>query len=138
MLQQQEELIEDEEEQEIKEEDARRQKREADERAKREEEATLAQSLLPESELQPEKEEANDARMTTEQVKELGEALSILSAKSSVLQERDELRALMEENTQAEEVCIHCFFHLSQRSSSTSRTPRNRLTHHSSSASGPC
>lgn len=41
--------------------------------------------------------------MTTEQVKELGEALSILSAKSSVLKERDELRALMEENSQAEE-----------------------------------
>lgn len=43
--------------------------------------------------------------MTTEQLKELGEALSILSAKSSVLKERDELRALMEENTKAEEVC---------------------------------
>lgn len=42
--------------------------------------------------------------MTTEQLKELGEALSILSAKSSVLKERDELRALMEENSQAEEV----------------------------------
>ena len=45
-----------------------------------------------------------DARMTTEQLKELAEALSILSAKSSVLKERDELRALMEENLQAEEV----------------------------------
>lgn len=46
--------------------------------------------------------------MTTEQVKELGEALSILSAKSSVLQERQELRALMEENLQTDEVCaIH-------------------------------
>lgn len=42
--------------------------------------------------------------MTTEQVKELGEALSILSAKSSVLKERDELRALMEENLQSQEV----------------------------------
>ena len=42
--------------------------------------------------------------MTTEQVKELGEALSILSAKSSVLKERQELRALMEENLQADEV----------------------------------
>lgn len=42
--------------------------------------------------------------MTTEQLKELSEALSILSAKSSVLKERDELRALMEENLQAEEV----------------------------------
>lgn len=42
--------------------------------------------------------------MTTEQLKELSEALSILSSKSSVLKERDELRALMEENLQAEEV----------------------------------
>lgn len=42
--------------------------------------------------------------MTTEQLKELSEALSIMSAKSSVLKERDELRALMEENLQAEEV----------------------------------
>lgn len=42
--------------------------------------------------------------MTTEQLKELAEALSIMSAKSSVLKERDELRALMEENLQADEV----------------------------------
>lgn len=42
--------------------------------------------------------------MTTEQLKELSEALSILSARSSVLKERAELRALMEENLQAEEV----------------------------------
>ena len=41
--------------------------------------------------------------MTTEQLKELAEALSVLSAKSSVLKERDELRALMEENLQAAE-----------------------------------
>lgn len=56
--------------------------------------------------LQPDKveEPEKDARMTTEQVKELGEALSILSAKSSVLKERQELRALMEENLQADEV----------------------------------
>ncbi|KAL0946973.1 hypothetical protein HGRIS_013123 [Hohenbuehelia grisea] len=98
VLQQQEELIEDEEEQEQKEEDARRAKREADEL-----EAATARSLLPDSELMPENTEEADARMTTEQLKELGEALSILSAKSSVLQERDELRALMEENLQAEE-----------------------------------
>ncbi|KAI1788491.1 LETM1-domain-containing protein [Ganoderma leucocontextum] len=98
VLKQQEELIQDEQEQEQREEDARR--------AKKEEEARLAQSLLPESELQPEKTEAAevaDARMTSEQLKELAEALSVLSAKSSVLKERDELRALMEENLQAEE-----------------------------------
>ncbi|EKM55902.1 uncharacterized protein PHACADRAFT_256836 [Phanerochaete carnosa HHB-10118-sp] len=98
VLQQQEELIEDEEEQEQKEENARR--------ARREEEARLAQTLLPESELIPEsaaEEPQIDARMTSEQVKELAEALSILSAKSSVLKERKELRDLMEENLQAEE-----------------------------------
>ncbi|CAE6392209.1 unnamed protein product [Rhizoctonia solani] len=102
VLQQQEELIDDEAEQEAKEEDARRQRRAAEERAKREEEALVAQSLLPESELQTPAEE-DDARMTTEQLTELGEALSILSAKSSVIKERDELRALMEENQRAEE-----------------------------------
>ena len=42
-----------------------------------------------------------DARMTAEQLKELVEVLSVLSAKSSVLMERDELRALVEENEQA-------------------------------------
>ncbi|KIP07958.1 hypothetical protein PHLGIDRAFT_105000 [Phlebiopsis gigantea 11061_1 CR5-6] len=98
VLQQQEELIEDEKEQEQKEEDARR--------ARREEEARLAETLLPESEFQPEEAAEKpeiDARMTTEQVKELAESLSILSAKSSVLKEREELRALMDENLQAEE-----------------------------------
>ncbi|KIM80784.1 hypothetical protein PILCRDRAFT_822055 [Piloderma croceum F 1598] len=98
VLQQQEELIEDEEEQEQKEEDARRAKKESDEQ-----EARTAQSLLPDSELQPDKVEAENARMTAEQLNELAESLSILSAKSSVLKERDELRALMKENLQAEE-----------------------------------
>jgi LETM1 and EF-hand domain-containing protein 1 len=97
VLQQQEELIEDEQEQEQKEEVARRAKREADEL-----ESRLAQSLLPDSELHPVTEEEN-ARMTTEQLKELAEALAIMSARSSVLKERNELRALMEENLQAEE-----------------------------------
>lgn len=41
--------------------------------------------------------------MTNEQLNELAESLSILSAKSSVLKERNELRALMQENLQAEE-----------------------------------
>ncbi|KLO18558.1 LETM1-domain-containing protein [Schizopora paradoxa] len=110
VLQQQEELIEDEEEQEHKEEEARRLKKEADEKAKREEELLMAESLLPESEVRQEEQyflraeaEQEDARMTTEQLAELAEALSILSAKSSVLKERDELRVLMEENTSAEE-----------------------------------
>ncbi|KAK2466966.1 hypothetical protein APHAL10511_001224 [Amanita phalloides] len=98
VLQQQQELIEDEQEQEQKEEDARRAAREAAEL-----EARTAQSLLPDTELIHESQEVDNARMTTEQLKELSEALSILSSKSSVLKERDELRALMEENLQAEE-----------------------------------
>ena len=39
--------------------------------------------------------------MTTEQLKEFVEVLSVLSAKSSVLQERDELQNLMKENQRA-------------------------------------
>jgi len=39
--------------------------------------------------------------MTTEQLKEFVEVLSVLSTKSSVLKERDELHHLMEENQQA-------------------------------------
>ena len=42
--------------------------------------------------------------MTSEQLKELAEALSVLSAQTSVLKERRELRALMEENLSADEV----------------------------------
>lgn len=40
--------------------------------------------------------------MTTEQVTELGQALEILSAKSSVIKERTELRKLIEENKESE------------------------------------
>lgn len=47
--------------------------------------------------------------MTGEQLNELADALLVLSAKSSVLKERDELRALMEENLQVEEVCGQSF-----------------------------
>ena len=47
--------------------------------------------------------------MTAEQLNELADALLVLSAKSSVLKERDELRALMEENLQVEEVCGQSF-----------------------------
>jgi LETM1 and EF-hand domain-containing protein 1 len=45
-----------------------------------------------------------DARMTKEQLAELAEALSILSAKSSIVKERDELKQLMEHNITSEEV----------------------------------
>jgi len=100
VLQQQEELIEDEEEQEQKEEDARRARREASERTKREDETRMAESLLPDSELCSEPSE-EDTRMTTEQLKELVEVISVLSAKSSVLKERDELHSLIEENQRA-------------------------------------
>jgi len=48
------------------------------------------------------KEEVVDVRMTAEQVQELGSALEILSAKSSVIKERTELRRLIEENEKAE------------------------------------
>lgn len=44
-----------------------------------------------------------DVRMTSEQVTELGQALEILSAKSSVLKERTELKKLIEENKESEE-----------------------------------
>jgi len=54
--------------------------------------------------LLPEGAEGENARMTAEQLNELADALLVLSSKSSVLKERDELRALMEENLQAEEV----------------------------------
>jgi hypothetical protein len=39
--------------------------------------------------------------MTTEQLKELVEVISVLSAKSSVLKQRDELHGLIEENQRA-------------------------------------
>lgn len=48
--------------------------------------------------------EGESARMTAEQLNELADALLVLSSKSSVLKERDELRVLMKENLQVEEV----------------------------------
>jgi len=132
VLQQQEELIEDEQEQEMKESEARREKKEKEEAAKRdqdekdkaaaqvspEELATQAGVAAPtveavESAIEDSAEPVEvkeegvvdpvDVRMTSEQVSELGEALSILSAKSSVIKERAELRKLIEENNAAEE-----------------------------------
>ncbi|SPO28858.1 related to leucine zipper-EF-hand containing transmembrane protein 1 [Ustilago trichophora] len=101
VLQQQEELIEDEAEQEQEEAAAR----EADKERRNAEKARLAReeeearSLLPKKETDPELE---DARMTNEQLTELGEALSILSAKSSVLKEREELAQLIKEVSSTE------------------------------------
>jgi len=97
-------------EQEQKEEDARRAQRESSEA-----EVRTAQSLLPDSELVPEGAESESARMTAEQLNELADALLVLSAKSSVLKERDELRALMEENQQVEEDSITPSGALTQR-----------------------
>lgn len=51
--------------------------------------------------------DSDSARMTTEQLKELAEALSVLSSRSSVMQERRELRELMSENLAADEVHPH-------------------------------
>ncbi|CEQ39890.1 SPOSA6832_01447 [Sporobolomyces salmonicolor] len=130
VLQQQEELIEDEEEQEAKEAETRRLKKEAEEEAKREaeekreqelrekeeqEKATKekgqAEEMLPEEEVKEavkeepavKEPEVADVRMTAEQVQELGSALEILSAKSSVIKERTELRRLIEENEATEQ-----------------------------------
>ena len=58
------------------------------------------------TQLVPEGVEGENARMTAEQLNELADALLVLSSKSSVLKERDELRALMEENLQVEEVWL--------------------------------
>ncbi|KAM0756277.1 LETM1-domain-containing protein [Meredithblackwellia eburnea MCA 4105] len=125
VLQQQEELIEDEEEQEAKESEARRLKREAEEELKREaeekkreaeeaekvkEEKATADQMLPESEVEEatatesaaQETDPADVRMTTEQVTELGQALEILTAKSSVMKEREELRQLMEQQKLSE------------------------------------
>lgn len=44
--------------------------------------------------------------MTKEQLGELAEALSILSAKSSIVKEKEELKQLMESNISSEEVRI--------------------------------
>ncbi|GAC75809.1 Ca2+-binding transmembrane protein LETM1/MRS7 [Moesziomyces antarcticus T-34] len=100
VLQQQEELIEDEAEQEQEEAAAREAEKErrAAEKARLAREEEEARSLLPKKETETETDPAlEDARMTNEQLTELGEALSILSAKSSVLKEREELAQLIKE-----------------------------------------
>lgn len=121
VLKQQQDLIEEEAVQEKEEEDARKESKAEEERVKAEEKArrdeekaaaeleeSQAKALLPEAELR-EKEAAveeavvDDHRMTKEQLHELAEALSILSAKSSIVKERNELKALMEENIASEQ-----------------------------------
>lgn len=58
--------------------------------------------LHPPPEVQ-EMEKIKNARMTVEQLSELGEALLIVSARSSCMKERRDLKAVMEENTSSEE-----------------------------------
>lgn len=102
VLQQQEELIEDEAEQEEEEAAARAEEKEKKSREKRRlaKEEEDARSLLPENEIKLDEE--MDPRMTNEQLYELGEALSLLSAKSSVLKEREELAELIREVDQVD------------------------------------
>ncbi|KAE8223705.1 hypothetical protein CF319_g3298 [Tilletia indica] len=99
VLQQQEELIEDEAEQEQEEREAReleKERKKASEELRVAREAEDAKALLPREETSPEAVQ-DDVRMTNEQLHELGEALSILSAKSAVLKEREELDAIYRE-----------------------------------------
>ena len=102
VLQEQEELIEDEAEQEEDHKAAReeeRQRKDA-ERQRESAEAALASRIVPRP--AGPKPDLDDARMTPEQLHELGEALSILSAKSSVLRERQELAEMMQSLPQEE------------------------------------
>ncbi|KAL7413703.1 LETM1-like protein-domain-containing protein [Mrakia frigida] len=105
VLQQQQDLIEEEAVQEKEEESARKEAKELEERLKAEEKARKDEErALREKEVEVEAEPVDDARMTKEQVQELAEALSILSAKSSIVKERNELKTLMEENIASEQV----------------------------------
>lgn len=45
-----------------------------------------------------------DARMSEEQLSEIAEALSVLTARSSIMKERDELKSLLEDNLLSEAV----------------------------------
>ena len=71
-----------------------------------------------------------DTRMTTEQLKELVEVISVLTAKSSVLKERDELHSLIEENQRAvseeAEVLLSFMFQMAIDSNPTNRTLKRR------------
>ena len=65
--------------------------------------AATAAAVAAESESSSSTESETDGRMTNEQLGELAEALSILSAKSSIVKERDELKQLMSDNLASEE-----------------------------------
>lgn len=85
--------------------------REAESAAKKEaEESAKAQAAAEEpsgeqaTTEKPAAETEDDARMTKEQLSELAEALNILTAKSSIVKERQELQALLEDNLLSEAV----------------------------------
>lgn len=78
-------------------------KKEAEEEAKAKaaaEKSDSPESAVDEKAVEPE----DDARMTKEQLNELAEALNILTAKSSIVKERKELQALLEDNMLSEAV----------------------------------
>ncbi|WFD30057.1 LETM1 domain-containing protein ylh47 [Malassezia sp. CBS 17886] len=93
VLEEQEHLIEDEAEQE----EQHQAVFEEEKKKRRDTEDAQAAKIVPQQANGPKTEPADDARMTREQLSELGEALSILSAKSSVLRERQQLAQLMKE-----------------------------------------
>ncbi|OXH64907.1 MRS7 family protein, partial [Cryptococcus neoformans] len=118
VLQQQQELIEDEAEQEKEEQDAlkeEKEKKEAEEIARREQEeadkaAMEVSPAVKEEEAVKEQEEESvqpaadqkDTPMTEKQLSEIAEALSVLTARSSIMKERDELKSLLEDNLLSE------------------------------------
>lgn len=109
VIEEQEELIADEKAQEEKEEAARRAQKEADEAAKRAQKAaeeaakeatTVPSKQVPSDTQAPEEE---DVRMTEQQLQELRAALTILSSKSSVLEEREALKLIKEDRAEHKE-----------------------------------
>ena len=96
------------------EQEARKEKKEAEAARREEEEAAKvsAETTNVEEKKQGVEEDKHDedARMTKAQLNELAEALSILTAKSSIVKERDELHALLEDNLLTEAVRVSRLF----------------------------
>lgn len=148
VLQQQQELIEDEAEQEQEEQEARKAELEAKkaEEAARKEQEDAAKQFAAEAEKlagtegmvaeekKPEKAE-DDARMTKEQLGELAEALNILTAKSSIIKEREELKAILEDNLLSE--AVSGFTISFPQSADRNRNPRSVPTRRTRRSS-PC
>ncbi|CAG8730739.1 5616_t:CDS:10, partial [Dentiscutata erythropus] len=110
VIEEQEELIADEKAQEEKEEAARRAQKEAEEAVKRAQkaaeeaakEATAVPSKQVPSDTQAPEEE--DVRMTEQQLQELRAALTILSSKSAVLEERETLKLIKEDRAEYKDI----------------------------------